>query len=80
METSIKTVTGAKSQHGIADSLATFCQRATGAYLQNALPYEMFTQSLPYQATRTYRVMKSELEYKRSAAMIEANRQALRGF
>ena len=80
METSIKTITGAKSQHGITDSLVTFYQRVTKAYLQNALPYEMFTQGLPYEATKTYRVMKSELECKRSAAMVEAHRQAFRGF
>jgi hypothetical protein len=48
--------------------------------LQNALPYEMFTQGLPYEATKTYRTMKSELEYKRSTAMVEAHHQALRGF
>jgi len=80
METSIKTVTGTKGQYGITDSLAKFYQRVTKAYLQNAIPYEIFTQGLPYEATKTYRTMKSELEYKRSAAMVEAHRQALRGF
>ena len=80
METSTKTVTGAKGQYGITDSLAKFYQRVTKAYLQNALPCEIFAKGLPYEATKTYRTMKSDLEYKRSAAMVEANRQALRGF
>ena len=80
METSIKTVTGTKGQYGIMKSLEAFYQRITEMSLQTALPYEMFAYGTPYEASKTYRTMKSEFEHKRSVAMMDAQRQALRGF
>ena len=80
MEASLKTITGGKSQHGIMKSLEAFYQRVTEMSLQTALPYEMFANGIPYEASKTYRTMKSELEHKRSLAMVDAQRQALRGF
>jgi hypothetical protein len=80
METSTKGVMSGKGQSGLNKSLGAFYHRVTGISLQHALPYEMFTHGVPYEASRTYRTMKSEFESKRCAAMVEAHRQALRGF
>ena len=80
MEASLKTITGGKSQHGIMKSLEAFYQRVTQMSLQTALPCEMFAHGIPYEASKTYRTMKSEFEHKRSVAMVDAQRQALRGF
>jgi hypothetical protein len=80
METSRKGITGGKSQHGIMRSLEAFHQRLTEMSLQTALPYEMFAHGTPYEVSKTYRLMKSEFEHKRSVAMVDAQRQALRGF
>jgi hypothetical protein len=80
MERSAKVLAGAKDQYGVMKSLEAFYQRVTKISLQNALPYEMFANGLPYEASKTYRIMKSEIECKRSLAMVEAHRQALSGF
>ena len=80
METSVKGVTSGKVQLGLTKNLAAFYQRVIKISSQNALPYEMFIHGIPYEASRTYRTMKTEFEYKRNQAMIEANRQAFRGF
>ena len=80
METSIKGVTSGKGHIGLTKSLGVFYQKVIKISLQNTLPSEMFTYGVPYEASRTYRTMKSEFECKRSQAMIEAHRQALRGF
>ena len=80
MEASLKTITGGKSQRGIMKSLGAFYQRVTEISLQSALPCEMFANGTSYEASKTYRTMKSEFEHKRSVAMVDAQRQALRGF
>jgi hypothetical protein len=80
METSLKTITGGKSQNGIMKSLEAFYQRVTEISLQNALPSAIFAHGIPYEASKTYRTMRSEFEHRRSVAMIDAHRQALRGF
>ena len=80
METSIKGVTSGKGRLGLTKSLEAFYQRVVKISLQNTLPSEMFTYGVPYEASRTYRAMKIEFECKRSQAMVEAHRQALRGF
>jgi len=80
MEASLKTIACGKSQRGIMRSLEALYQRVTEMSLQTALPYAMFAHGTPYEASKTYRTMKSEFEYKRSVAMVDAQRQALRGF
>ena len=79
METSFKGELGGKPQRGVLKSLGVVYQRVTGISLQNALPYEMFAGSLPYEASKTYRAMKTEFECRRSRALIDANRCLLRG-
>ena len=80
METSIRGVTSGKGRLGLTKSLGAFYQKVIKISPQNTLPSEMFTYGVPYEASRTYRTMKSEFECKRSQAMVEAHRQALRGF
>ncbi len=80
METSRKGITGGKNQYGIMRNLEAFYQRVTEMSLQTALPYEIFAHGTPYEVSKTYRMMKSEFEHKRSVAMVDAQRQALRGF
>lgn len=80
MEMSIKGVTSGKVRLGLTKGLGAFYQKVIKLSLQNTLPSEMFTYGVPYEASRTYRAMKSEFECKRSEAMVEAYRQALRGF
>ena len=80
METSIKGVTSGKGRLGLTKRFGAFYQKVIKISLQDTLPSEMFTYGVPYEASRTYRAMKSEFECKRSQAMVEAHRQALRGF
>ena len=80
MEISIKRVTSGKGHLGLTKSLRAFYQKVIKVSLQNTLPSELFTYGVPYEASRTYRIMKSEFECKRSEAMVEAHRQALRGY
>jgi hypothetical protein len=80
VETSRKAITCGKSQHGIMENLEAFYQRLKETSLRTALPYEMFAHGDPYKASKTYRTIKSEFDYKRSAALVDAQRQALRGF
>jgi hypothetical protein len=80
METSVKGVASARGHFGLTKSVRAFYQKVVKVALQDTLPSEMFTYGVPYEASRTYRVMKSEFECRRSQAMVEAYRQALRGF
>jgi hypothetical protein len=80
METSIKGVASAKGHLGLTKSLRAFYQKVAKISPQETLPSEMFTYGIPYEASRTYRVMKSDFECKRSQAMVEAHRQGLRGY
>jgi len=80
METSTKGVASGKGHLGLTKSLVAFYQKVAKIPSQDTLPFEMFTYGVPYEASRTYRIMKSEFECKRSRAMVEAHRQALRGF
>jgi len=38
----------------------------------DALPLSMFTYGLPYEATETYRTIRSEFESNKSLAILEA--------
>ena len=80
METTIKRVTSEKSHLGLTKSLGAVYQKVIKVSMQNTLPSELFTYGVPYEASRTYRNMKSEFECKRNQAMVEAHRQTLRGF
>jgi hypothetical protein len=73
----------ARVQFGIVKNVGAVVRRVTAFRLdafKNSLPFEMFTYGVPYEASRTYRIMKSEFECKRCAALVEAHRQGLRGF
>jgi len=80
METSIRGAASEKGHVGLTQSLRAFYQKVAKMPLQDTLPCEMFCYGVPYEASRTYRVTKSEFECKRSQAMVEAHRQGLRGF
>ncbi len=79
METSFKGELGGKAHHGVLKSLGVVYQRVTRISLQNALPYEMFAGGLPYEASKTYRAMRTEFECRKSRALIDANSCLLRG-
>jgi hypothetical protein len=82
METRYRGGLGARVQLGVVKNVGAVVRRITAFRLdafQNTLPSEMFTHGVPYEASRTYRIMKSEFECKKCAAMVEAHRQALRG-
>lgn len=73
----------ARAQLGIVKNLGIVFRRVTAFKLdafKNSLPSEMFTYGVPYEASRTFRIMKSEFECKKCAAIVEAHRQGLRGF
>lgn len=78
METSVKNVATGKALNGFMKNIALRL-RVIGISSQNALPSEMFTYGVPYEASRTYRAMKAEFDRNRSIATIEAHHQALRG-
>jgi hypothetical protein len=80
MGTSIKGVTSGKIHLGLRKSLGEFYEKTINFSLQNTLPYEMLTHGVPYEATRTYRSIKSEFERKRSEAIVLAHSLVLRGF
>lgn len=80
VETSLRGLIGGKVKSGMIKGLGTFYQRVTIIGAQDALPRELLVHGIPYEATKTYRVMKSEFERKRTVAMIEAHRQSLLGF
>jgi len=79
METSMKGVTSGKVRLGLTKTVGAFYHRVVNLPSQNALPAEIFACGVPYEVSRTYRTMKSEIELKRSTAMFEVNRQILRG-
>jgi len=73
-----------KTHWGAAASLGVVLRRVgqiRRLSLEEGIPVEMFVSSnLPYKAEKTYRTIMIEFECKRSQAMVEAQRQALRGF
>ena len=80
MEISVKGLTGGKLRSGMVKSLRTFFHNAVTLAPQNALPYEMLAHGVAYEASKTYRVIKSEFECQRASAIVEGHRQGLRGF
>jgi hypothetical protein len=79
MKASLKVSSGGKIQNGMMKSLGAIYDTVTAVSLQNTLPREMFTNGFPYEASRTYKTMKSEIECTRSMALMEMHRQTLRG-
>jgi len=73
MERTMKRATSGKPHLGVTESLGTLFRRALTAFPQNTLPYEMVKYGLPYEASRTYRTMKTEFEHNRSEAVVQAN-------
>lgn len=79
MKASLKVSSSGKIQNGMMKSLGAIYDTVAAVSLQNTLPREMFTNGPPYEASRTYKTMKSEIECARSMALIEMHRQTLRG-
>ena len=80
MEISIKGLTGGKLKLGTVKSLGTLFHRLMTVAPQNALPYEMVAHGIAYEASKTYKIIKSEFECNRALAMVDVHRQGLRGF
>jgi hypothetical protein len=78
METSIKNVRAEKTLYGLIKTIAAFRLRVMEIRPRNSLPYELFKNGTPYEASRTYTIMKAEFERIKSMAAIEAQRQTLR--
>jgi hypothetical protein len=78
METSIKDVKAGKTLYGLIKATAALRLRVMEIRPRNSLPYEMFKNGTPYEASRTYAIMKTEFECTKSMAAIEAHRQAPR--
>ncbi len=76
METSIKNLAAPKGRIGLLKSLAALRSTKIKMPSPEALPFEMFTYGVPYEATETYRNIRKQFEKDRSIAIIEA-RQAL---
>lgn len=79
METKIRGAANAKTHVSVTESVVTLFRRALSIFPQNTLPYEMVRYGLPYEASRTYRTMKTEFERIRSKALVEANWARLHG-
>lgn len=79
MVTPFKGKLGGEIQHGVAKSLGVIYQRVAKISTKNALPYEMFAIGLPYEASKTYKAMKTEFECKRSRAVVDTSSFLLRG-
>ena len=80
MDRSIKVVTSGKVHLGLSQGVGALRQVVAMMSVRHLLPSEMFTHGVPYEASRTYSAMKSEFECRRALAMVEVQRQALRGF
>jgi hypothetical protein len=78
METSVKNVKAGKTLHGLVEAIAALRLRVMEIQPQNSLPYEMFKNGTPYEASRTYTIMKAEFERTKSMVAIETHGQALR--
>jgi hypothetical protein len=77
MKASVKVSSERKIQLGMMKGLGAIYHRVTAISPHNALSREMFANQLPYEAFRTYRTAKSELDCNRAMAIVEA-RQTLR--
>ena len=80
METSLRGLIGGKVRSGMTKSVEAFYRNVTTFSALNALPRDLLAHGVPYEATRTYRIMKCEFEHKRNLAMVEVHRQRLLGF
>ena len=72
----------AKAQVGLIKSLNAMVRKVSALYvntIHEGITIGMFTAKyLPYEASQTYRSIKSELEYQRSKALVEAHSQTYR--
>lgn len=78
METSVRNVKAGKTLYGLIEGIAAFRLRVMEIQPRNFLPYEMFKNGTPYEASKTYTIMKAEFERTKSMAAMEAHRQILR--
>ena len=79
MKASLKVWLGGKVLHGMMKNLGAIHQRLTTISPQNALPREMLENGLPYEASSTYRIVKTEFEHTRSMTEAEMHRTRLHG-
>ena len=77
IETSVRKVKTEKTLYELIKAIAAFRLRAMEIRPRNFLPYEMFKNGTPYEASRTYAIMKAEFERTKSMAVTEIHRQAL---
>lgn len=72
----------AKAQLGLLKNLDTLARRVFTLRMnmfREGIAIGMFTAKyLPYEASQTYRTIKSEFEYQRSRALVEAHSQTYR--
>ena len=78
METSVKNVKAGKTLYGLIEGIVAFRLRVMEIRPRNSLPYEMFKNETPYEASRTYTIMKAEFKCNKSMAEMEEHRQTLR--
>ena len=76
--TLVKNVKAGKTLSGLIEAIATLRPTVMEIQPRNSLPYEMFKNETPYEASRTYTIVKAEFERIKSMASIEAHRQTLR--
>ena len=72
----------AKAQIGLFKNLNAVARRASALHMNifpESIAIGMFTSEyLPYEASQTYRTIKTELEYRRSNSLVEARSQTYR--
>jgi hypothetical protein len=72
----------AKAQTGFIKNLNAIARRVSalrvGAFEERIAIGMITAEYLPYEASQTYRSIKSELEYQRSKALVEAHSQTYR--
>jgi len=70
-----------KSLYGFTENLRTIFRSISGIKLgmsQDKIPIDMFTNRyLPYEASKTYKIIVTEFQLNRMKAIVEAHRQVL---
>jgi len=83
MEIKIKGGLRTRREFGFVKSLETIFKRVTAIrldVLHEGIPAGLFVaEFLPYEASETYRTIKTEFERNRIKAMIEVRKQIMRG-
>ncbi len=72
VQTPAKYVATARAIRGLTKIITSFHLNSMKIQSPDALPLSMFTYGLPYEATETYRTIRSEFESNKSLAILEA--------